>query len=162
VITIGWKENKMKSVSAPVKEKASNALVQFQDLLNSKGVKPSYQRLLILEYIMNKKNHPSAEMIYSNISREIPTLSRTTVYNTLNLFAQKGILTNLKIDDSEARYDLLEKPHAHFHCSVCEKIIDLDLKTPLYSKDSIDGHKAKEVHIHFNGVCKDCMRKRNE
>jgi len=150
----------MKTGSAAVEEKANGSLILFQDLLNSKGVKPSFQRLLILEYIMRKKNHPSAEMIYTKISQDVPTLSRTTVYNTLNLFAQKGILTNLKIDDSEARYDLMEKPHAHFHCSVCEKIIDLDLKTPLYSRDSINGHKAREAHIHFNGVCRDCLIKK--
>ena len=150
----------MKSISAPVDEKARKPLIQFQDLLNSKGIKPSFQRLLILEYIMNKKNHPSAEMIYSKISRDIPTLSRTTVYNTLNLFARKGILTSMKIDESEARYDLVEKPHAHFHCLVCEQIIDIALKTPLYSRGNIDGHETKEVHIHFNGVCKDCMKKK--
>lgn len=130
-----------------------------QQLLENKGVKPSFQRLLILEYVMRQKNHPSAEMIYDEISKEIPTLSRTTIYNNLNLFVEKGILTTLNGNDPEARYDTVEDPHTHFHCSVCGRIIDIKLDTPLFSKAEIEGHRVKQIQIHFNGICKDCQKK---
>lgn len=131
---------------------------QSQLLLEKRGLKPSFQRMLILEYIMKQKNHPSAEMIYDKISKEIPTLSRTTIYNNLNLFVDKGILTTLKSNDSEARYDTLENPHTHFHCSSCGRIIDIELDTPLFSKAEIEGNQVDQVQIHFKGICKNCQK----
>jgi Fe2+ or Zn2+ uptake regulation protein len=130
-----------------------------QQILLKRGVKPSFQRMLILEYVMKQKNHPSAEMIYKRISKEIPTLSRTTIYNNLNLFVKEGILTTLKINDSESRYDFAENPHSHFHCSVCGRIIDIELHSPIFSKAEIEGHKIDQIQIHFNGICKDCQKK---
>jgi Fur family peroxide stress response transcriptional regulator len=130
---------------------------EYRDLLSSKGIKPSYQRLMILEYIMDKRNHPSAEHVFQDISKHVPTLSRTTVYNNLNLFVKKGILTSIRTQKSEARYDIIEFPHAHFLCSKCQKILDVDLKTPLYQKDLIDGHKVAEVNVQLRGICRQCL-----
>ncbi|MCK4836116.1 MAG: transcriptional repressor [Candidatus Aminicenantes bacterium] len=141
-----------------MEEREHDIYRKFQDLLSSKGVKPSFQRLLILEYIIKNKNHPSAEMIYQQISKNIPTLSRTTVYNNLNLFVKKGILTTLKTSDSESHYDIVDKPHAHFYCSVCGRIIDIDLKMPFFSRTFIQGHKIEEVKIQFLGICKKCLQ----
>jgi len=135
---------------------------EFRDLLCLKGIKPSYQRLLILEYIMKNKNHPSAETIFKNISRSVPTLSRTTVYNNLNIFVQKGILSSIKTNKSETRYDIIEIPHAHFHCHQCNQIIDVDLKIPLYHKNSIQGHKIEEVQVQFRGTCRNCFNKKDK
>ena len=135
---------------------------EFRDLLCSKGIKPSYQRLLILEYIMKNKNHPSAETIFKNISRSIPTLSRTTVYNNVNIFVRKGILSSIKTNKSETRYDIIELPHAHLYCHQCNQIIDVDLKIPLYHKKSIQGHKIEEVQVQFRGTCRNCLKNKEK
>lgn len=132
---------------------------EFQTVLLSSGVKPSFQRLLILEYIVNNRNHPSAEMIFQNISKKIPTLSRTTVYNTLNLFVSKGILTTLNTIDSESHFDIISKPHAHFFCSVCGQIIDIDIEMPFLSKADVNGHKTEEIKVQFLGICSKCLKK---
>lgn len=132
---------------------------EFQEMLCSRGVKPSFQRLLILEYVVKNRNHPSAEMIFKQISKKIPTLSRTTVYNTLNLFVSKGILTTLKTSDSEAHFDIVDKPHAHFFCSVCGQIIDLDVDMPLLTRKYVNGHKTEQVKVQFMGICSKCLQK---
>ena len=135
---------------------------EYRDLLCSKGIKPSYQRLLILKYIMKNKTHPSAENVFRNISRSVPTLSRTTVYNNLNLFVKKGILTGIKTNKSETRYDIVEFPHAHFYCSLCQQIIDVELKIPLYHRHFIQRHKIEEVTVQFRGSCRNCLEKKEK
>jgi Fe2+ or Zn2+ uptake regulation protein len=144
-----------------MRERDQNSHQEFQDMLYSRGVKPSFQRLLILEYIVKHKNHPSAEMIFKQISKKIPTLSRTTVYNTLNLFVNKGILTTLKTSDSESHFDIADKPHAHFFCSVCGQIIDLDLDIPCLSQEYVNGHRAEEIKVQFMGICRNCLQQKD-
>ena len=58
-------------------------------LMETHSIKPSFQRILILKYLIEMKNHPSVEIIFKHLMNDIPTLSKTTVYNTLNLFSKK-------------------------------------------------------------------------
>ena len=87
--------------------------------LEEEGIRSSYQRLKILEYLQAHRTHPTVDIIYKNLSKEIPTLSKTTVYNTLKLFVSKGIVQELTIEEKEVRYDADTKPHAHFKCIEC-------------------------------------------
>ena len=107
-------------------------------------------------YKITHKNHPSVEKIYNDISSEIPTLSKTTVYNTLNLFFQKHIVSVLTIDENESRYDYNLKNHVHFKCSKCGSIEDLFIENPLFKNNMIEGNKIDECHIYLKGTCKNC------
>lgn len=129
-------------------------------LFQSKGVKPTVQRLKIFEYLSKEVNHPSAEMIYENVLKEIPTISKTTVYNTLNLFLKKGLVSVVTITGTEIRYDVECKPHHHFLCKKCGKIINLDVHCPISDGkvNIVQGNIIEEVHGYFKGVCKDCLK----
>lgn len=140
------------------KQKMKNDIPGLQQLLMSKGVKPSYQRLRILEYLVKMKNHPSVDMIFQELSQDIPTLSRTTIYNSLGLFLDKGIVSALTINDNEVRYDFMHHPHGHFLCVSCGKIYDVGLESDIFLLDDIEGHRPSETHIHFKGVCKRCLK----
>lgn len=129
----------------------------LRDILIQKGVKPSFQRIYILQYMMNTKNHPSVDTIFNALFHEIPTLSRTTVYNTLNLFAEKGIVTTLNISDTELRYDYVEKPHAHFRCLMCHEIYDIPIESDVLKIEKNHDHKIYETQIYFKGICKNCL-----
>ena len=130
----------------------------LREYLKDKGIAPSYHRLKILEYLMKSKTHPTADMIYKDLSKEIPTLSKTTVYNTLNLFAKKKIISALTIEENELRYDFKTEPHAHFKCIECGNIYDIDLEFPEFEKVLKD-HKVLEYHLYFKGICKKCLKK---
>ncbi len=130
---------------------------KMRDFLESRQVKPSFQRLKILEYLMKNRTHPSVETIFQALDDEIPTLSRTTVYNTLNLFSGKGIVSSLTIVDNELRYDLAVEPHAHFQCSKCSRVLDIPIENELFFTKSIEDHRVEEIHITFKGICKDCL-----
>jgi Fe2+ or Zn2+ uptake regulation protein len=81
------------------------SLDELRAHVEKEGIHPSYHRLKILEYLMSHKTHPTVERIHKELSKEIPTLSKTTVYNTLNLFVSKGIVQELTIEEKEVRYD---------------------------------------------------------
>ena len=134
---------------------------EIRKFLESKGVHPSYHRIKILEYLMKNKSHPTVEIIYKDLHKEIPTLSKTTIYNTLNLFAEKGIVTVLTIDEREARYDLETETHAHFKCKKCGKVFDIWLSKDITNKLATEGHLVEEIHLYLKGVCKECSGKKN-
>ncbi|MFA8344094.1 MAG: Fur family transcriptional regulator [Rhodothermaceae bacterium] len=125
-------------------------------ILEEKGVKPSFQRLSVLKYLMKSKNHPSVDKIFKALSQDIPTLSKTTVYNTLNLLTEKGIVTALNINDTEVLYDYIFKPHAHLLCTECGHVYDVFLDDSFSGIKEIDGHIISEAQINFKGVCKKC------
>ncbi len=139
-------------------ETTSPSIEKMRFLLESKSVKPSYQRLKILEYLLKNREHPSVDDIFQALNEEIPTLSKTTVYNTLNLFSEKGIAISLTIVNNELRYDLVMEPHAHFQCRECKKVFDIPLVNDLFLTHSIMEHRVEEIQVTFKGVCKNCLK----
>lgn len=138
-----------------------NTVDDIRRYLESKGIQPSYQRIKILEYLIKKRNHPSVDLIYKDLVGEIPTLSKTTIYNTLNLFIEKGFVRAITIEGNEVRYDLITVPHVHFKCLKCGRIYDVYLHTDicgLEELEEIDGHKVIETHIYMKGICRECRR----
>lgn len=131
------------------------------NILLEKGVKPSFQRISVLKYLIKEKNHPSVEIIYQAIHKDIPTLSKTTVYNTLNLLVEKGIVSALTIKENEVIYDFIEEPHAHFHCVECGNIKDIFIGKELLAINSLDGFKIDEAQINFKGTCVYCNKNKN-
>lgn len=132
----------------------------FKNRLKSKKIKPTYIRLRILDYLETNKVHPTAEAIYKVLIREIPTISRTSVYNTLNVFYEKGLITPLFITGLEARFDSNISPHHHFLCEKCGQIINLDIECDYFKKGSVKGHRITELHGYFKGICNDCLKKK--
>ncbi len=129
---------------------------ELKRLLESKGIRPSYQRLKILHYLATTKEHPSVLMVHEAIKKEIPTLSRTTIYNTLAAFAEKGLVLPLPLSSEEMRYDGTTTNHHHFVCKECGRIYDIEVNCPYGSAKAIQGHQIQEIHGHFRGVCSDC------
>lgn len=131
----------------------------FKNRLQSKEIKPTYIRLKILDYLEKNKVHPTAEAIYKALEKEIPTISRTSVYNTLSVFYEKGLATQLFITGLEARFDNNISPHHHFLCEKCSQIIDLDIECSYFKKENVKGHRITELHGYFKGICRDCLKK---
>jgi Fe2+ or Zn2+ uptake regulation protein len=131
------------------------------EMLRNKGISPSYHRVKILAYLLEKKTHPTVEEIYRNLSKEIPTLSKTTVYNTLKIFIDKDIAKSLVAGKNEIRYDATTREHAHFTCSKCHRIYDVELAGILEEDILSEGHKVEDCQIILKGICKNCLSKGN-
>lgn len=132
----------------------------IKNRLKSKKIKPTYIRLKILDYLETNKTHPTAEEIYKKLEKEIPTISRTSVYNTLNVFHEKGLITPLFITGLEARFENNISPHHHFFCEKCGQIIDLDIECDYFKKGKVKGHRITELHGYFKGICRECLKKK--
>lgn len=124
--------------------------------LKKNGIKPSYQRLKIFQFIMENHVHPTVDMIYKALISEIPTLSKTTVYNTLNLFVEKKIANIIVIEENETRYDIMMDTHGHFKCMKCGKLFDVEFQENFKSCEELKFFDIEEKHFYFKGVCKDC------
>jgi len=129
---------------------------EIKIILQKKGVKPSLHRIKILEYLYVKKNHPTVDIIYRDISGDIPTLSKTTIYNTLKLLYEKNIIRMLTIEENEVKYDATMTNHAHFKCISCRKLYDLPVRNRHLGATEIDGHSVIESHLYYRGTCKFC------
>ncbi len=125
--------------------------------LSQKGIQPSIQRARILEFLWNERIHPTADDIFEHLHPEIPTLSRTTVYNTVKLFAEHNMLQPLVIEEKEIRYDIDMSLHGHFKCETCGKIFDFSADNTGYAGvPELNGFLIKERHIYFKGLCSSC------
>ena len=128
-------------------------------LLASKGLNASLQRIRILEHLMGRMDHPTVNMVYAALAGEMPTLSKATVYNGLNVLVDKGLLTALTITSEEARYDFKRESHHHFLCKSCGSILDVKVKCTYADVAEVEGHRVEDIHGYFKGTCKKCLRK---
>jgi len=121
------------------------------------GLKITPQRMAILEYLKGNTTHPTAEDIYLHVSQRFPSMSLATVYNTLEALKEKGLVTELNVEGGKKRFDPNLKPHHHFICTKCGKIIDiyesLNIKTRNLRKK---GLVAEKFEVFFYGTCSEC------
>lgn len=125
------------------------------------GVKPSLQRLEIMRYLMDHRTHPTVEDVYHGLHRKLPTLSRTTVYNTLRLLADHKAAQLLSIDDHRVCYDGDTSPHVHLLCRRCGRVLDLfDVEAPKVGAGFyVGGNMVDEAQLYYRGLCADCVQK---
>ena len=130
-----------------------------EELINA-GIRPSVQRLAIFEYVRNSCQHPTAEVVYEALCDELGSLSLTTVYNTLKLFVDAGLIMMLTIDDTFRCFDGNICTHAHFRCNNCGCIVDLDMKNDYTALvDGLEGYDITEAQLYLKGICPDCKKK---
>ncbi len=131
------------------------------DRLVKYGIKPSVQRIAIMDYLMTHRTHPTADEVYMALCNSIPTLSKTTVYNTLKLFVEQQAALMLTINDKNVHFDGDTSLHSHFFCRRCGKVYDLPYsgKKREARELDIEGHAVEEIHHYYKGVCKECSDK---
>lgn len=125
--------------------------------LLSFDIKPSVQRMAVMNYLLTHMTHPTVDEIYTALSPDMPTLSKTTVYNTLNLFLEKGAVHMLTIDERNTRYDADISHHAHLRCRMCNRVYDLrDVQPELFALPRMEGFNIESAEISYIGVCPEC------
>lgn len=129
------------------------------DYLIAHGVKPSVQRMAVMDYLRQHPTHPTADRIYADLLSAMPTLSKTTVYNTLRVLVESGAVGMLTIDEKNACFDAETSPHAHFLCTTCGCVHDLPLCVGGWSGvcHLPDGFSPKNFHLYVRGLCPQCQ-----
>ena len=124
------------------------------EILQKHGIRPSLTRVLIYDYLREHRTHPTADEIYSALSPSAPTLSKTTVYNTMKLLSAEGVIKTITIEEQQARFDACTDVHGHFLCKNCGKIFDFDTKLP--SMSIPEGFGVDVTEIYCTGKCSCC------
>ena len=131
--------------------------------LASLNIKPSVQRIAIMNYLLTHFDHPTVDEVYQGLCDQIPTLSRTTVYNTLRLLSEHNAAQMITINEHRVCYDGDVSLHAHFICKCCRKVYDIfDEVSDVVNRKELAGHKIDDVQLYYKGVCKECLAKQAE
>ena len=124
----------------------------------SLGLKLTPQRLAILEYLENNRSHPSAEDIYNALKPHFPSMSFATVYNTLEILVEKGLIKEICVESTKKRFDTYTQPHNHFFCKNCKKVIDIEKNEDIAIPKKLKNCEVKETQIMFLGLCPECKK----
>jgi Fur family ferric uptake transcriptional regulator len=138
-------------------------MAQFKDIgsrLSQKGYRMTPQRMMILEAIEGASGHISAEDIYQDIRKRYPGLNISTVYRTLELLKEMGMVTETDMGDGRVRFHSAgHEHHHHLVCSRCGKVIDLDESMMAPLTDMLAekyNFRADLKHLAIFGHCKNC------
>ena len=134
--------------------------IELKAELESAGIRGTAQRIAILGFMRENPVHPTAETVYEALRDKVGSLSLTTVYNTLKLFVEHGLVSMLTIDDTFRCFDGNVEMHTHLMCRNCKKIIDLPMPQEVASfLEEIEDFEADEVQLYVKGICKECKIK---
>ncbi|MHC1693456.1 MAG: Fur family transcriptional regulator [Sphaerochaetaceae bacterium] len=126
-------------------------------ILSEHGIRPLSHRVAVYQYLNTHLTHPTAETIFLDLKSKLASLSRTTVYNVLNLLCEKGVVRRVSIEDHELRYDVNTSDHIHLKCGKCGQVFDLP-KVEFPRIQLPEGFVQKEVQVNIIGLCHDCVK----
>jgi len=130
---------------------------KVHDYLKNHDIRPLPHKVAIMKYLLERFDHPSIDQIYNDLLPSMPTLSKTTVYNTLKLFGDKKAVLSLFIDEKNMRYDAHTHAHAHFRCKKCSTIYDISIEeTDIPPFRGSEDFLPEETQIYFLGACGEC------
>jgi Fur family peroxide stress response transcriptional regulator len=131
-----------------------NELVQK---LKEQGVVLTIQRMAVLECLLTECTHPTVEELHTALKKKFPTISLATIYNTLEMLKQAGVVRELNLG-KEKRFDPVDESHHHFYCRECKKILDIGVACKFAEMKWVDNHKVESVQGIFYGVCSNCLK----
>lgn len=126
------------------------------------SLKYSKQRETIKNFLMTRKDHPTADCVYMNVRKTYPNISLGTVYRNLTLLSDIGEITRLHLGSGVDHFDYDTSPHYHFYCNNCGSVIDLEMDSIEDIIDIASEHFDGMIDSHttyFHGICSDCLKK---
>ena len=130
--------------------------ISIPQILQARGLRPSPQRVAVYKYLCNEKSHPSVDMIFTALAPEYPTLSRTTIYQTLESLCECGLAMKLTVEADEMRFDAEMFNHGHFKCTQCGRLFDVRYPEGLVFPWPDVGFLVKQMHLYYHGICPAC------
>jgi Fur family peroxide stress response transcriptional regulator len=140
-------------------------LAHFEELCRQQHLPMTIQRRIILETLLNREDHPTADQLFEDIRERIRGVSRTTVYRGLDALVQLGVARRANHSEAVARFDANTDHHHHLVCLGCDRVSDY--QDPEFDPISLPdarrtGFKIADYSIHFEGYCPECRRKKNK
>lgn len=125
-----------------------------------RNIRMTPQRIAILREVRDSGAHLTAADIYERVQQNHPTISFGTVYRTLHLLAEHGLILEFPFGDQASRFDGRTDRHDHVRCSTCGKLVDVDVPTALLAHHVAEENTGFQINGHqtiFNGTCPACQ-----
>lgn len=128
-------------------------------------LKYSRQREAVKACLLNRKDHPTADLVYEEVRRKYPQISLGTVYRNLSLLVELGEAVKIACNDGVDHFDGCTAPHLHFHCEACNALLDMELKEEVIeplkqaASDVFDG-EVQNCSVLFHGLCPACRQRK--
>jgi Fur family peroxide stress response transcriptional regulator len=137
-------------------------LPHLREVLRRAGVKATPQRLEIFREVVGSVDHPDAETVHHGVRKRMPTVSLDTVYRTLWLFRELGLIRTLTPSHDRARFDANLAPHHHFICTRCGKTRDFtseELDALAIPKAVQAFGRIESTRVEVHGYCRECAQR---
>lgn len=119
------------------------------------------QRRVVLQAVQQNEQHLTANEVYEAARRLLPTISFATVYNSLHYLKEAGLISELSFGNAASRYDRETARHDHAICTVCGKLVDIDLPETvelIRAAARRSKFKPESIHLTLTGLCPDCRQ----
>jgi Fe2+ or Zn2+ uptake regulation protein len=139
-------------------------MVETKDKRTSEGgrsFRQTTQRAMVLDVVKHSEEHLTAGEVFERVRRRDPRVAYGTVYRSLHLLVQHGLIQELTFADQASRYDGRTERHDHVHCTACGLLLDVEVPMALTAKhiaEERSGFTIASHHTVFAGTCPECGR----
>jgi len=148
----------------PEAEFVTQKLEALHSACRERGLPVTVQRRAVLERLAEHPGHPTVDELFEIVARDLPRISRTTVYRILEALVDMGLASKAMHPGAIVRYDVRTQTHDHLFCECCGRIFDYDDASrprPELPPRTEDGFEVTSVSVLLRGVCADCRRSRS-
>lgn len=133
----------------------------YSPQLRARGYRMTPQRLAILHVLHHSGKHLSPTQVYEKARTELPSLTETTVYRTLEFLSENGLARPSHMGNGHLVYEITGHDHHHLKCRTCgnEMEVPHEILMPLYQQlESASGYRLTDSHVTFFGICSECQK----
>ena len=145
----------------PKAEAASEKLARFHEFIKQRGLKSTRQRDDIASWFFGVKGHLSADAIYRQVQELSPGIGFSTVYRTMKLLCESGLVSERHFRDGEALYENLAEHHDHCICTECGRIIEFENEKIEELQEAVArkfGFRLVSHKMELYGLCAECRK----
>ena len=124
------------------------------------AIKYSKQRAIIMDFLKDRKDHPTADTVYTNVRKTLPNISLGTVYRNLMLLTELGEIRKVQVGDGVDHFDPVTTEHDHFICTECGGVYDLPVREAFDATRYVGPEFEGEITgytLYLRGKCKKCI-----
>jgi Fe2+ or Zn2+ uptake regulation protein len=144
-------------IKSPVSNSTGEARSLLQRLARS-GLRYTRQRDQIFQVVADSHDHPTAEEIFARAKKRLPEVSFATVYNCLSVLVQCGLVRQVTLEKSPARFCPNMREHCHFMCEICGGVTDIDMPAQAFALKLPHGYKISHFDVSLQGNCPKCEK----
>ncbi|MBK6792168.1 MAG: transcriptional repressor [Anaerolineales bacterium] len=133
---------------------------EYSPQLRARGYRMTPQRLAILHVLHHSRGHMSPVEVYEQARHELPGLTETTVYRTLEFLAENGLARPALTGNGHLVYELARHEHHHLICRTCGNEMEVEhelIKSMYQTLETASGYKLTDSHLTFFGLCPNCQ-----